>query len=61
MKKTLMKACVLVLMVFSVTTLLKPISEMGPISTQPQSKVVIIEVLVPESLVKKEDMQLYVK
>lgn len=55
-----MKACVLVLMVFSVTTLLKPISEMGPISTQPQSKVVIIEVPVPESLVKKEDMQPHV-
>ena len=51
MKKTLLKACVLVLMVFSVSQLLKQ-----PIATQPQQTVVIVEVPVSESLVKKEDM-----
>jgi spore germination cell wall hydrolase CwlJ-like protein len=56
MKQTLIKACVLVLMVFSVSKLIEPVSTPAPQVQYIQPEIVIIEVPVHETKIIKEDM-----
>jgi len=56
MKQTLIKACVLVLMVFSVSKLIEPVSTPAPQVQYIQPEIVIIEVPVRETKIIKEDM-----
>ena len=56
MKQTLIKACVLVLMVFSVSKLIEPAPTPAPRVQYIQPEIVIIEVPVRETKIIKEDM-----